>query len=141
MYNPLRDKIIVAVREKLSIDRVKCIDSANDIRKKLLSEIDSSVNLRSVLNKAYDGNKQRLAKDVFTVYCFISAINEESDPASYKNCFTYVVKNIYSNLHSVLNHNRDLAFNISVYFSAIGGLKLIEKVRSSSISMAIISIR
>jgi hypothetical protein len=119
MYKPLRDKIIVTVREKLSIDRVKCINSSNDIRKKLLNDIDSSVNLRSVLNKAYDGDKQRLAKDVFTVYCFLAVINEDSDPESYKNCFTYVVKNIYNNLHSVLNHNRDLAFNISVYLNLL----------------------
>jgi hypothetical protein len=118
-YEKLRDEIIKTSRDKLMINQREILETTSLIRKSLLSETSSFVDIRAVLTQAYNGDKNRLAKDVFTVYCFLSSINEVGDSSYYTNCFTFVVKNIYNDLTHVLNHNRDLAFNLSVYLNLI----------------------
>ena len=118
-YVKLRDAIINTARTKLGINLQKSLDETDVIRKNLLSETSSSVDLRAVLNQVYKGDKNRLAKDVFTVYCFLASVNEVSDSKLYSTCFIFVVKNIYNDLYSVLNHNRDLAFNFSLYLNLL----------------------
>jgi hypothetical protein len=68
-----------------------------------------------LVSGGYQGSK--LAKDAFTVYCFLSAREEDQDPNYFNDCFCYVVKNIYNTQTAILDsaHSRDVAFNMSIY--------------------------
>jgi hypothetical protein len=70
--------------------------------------------IRPELENAYK-DKKKMAKDSFTVYCFLSTREEDRDPTYFKNCFCPVVKNIYNNQLSILTHTADIAFTMSVY--------------------------
>ena len=61
-----------------------------------------------------------LAKDLFTIYCGLSDLEERNDSNYYQRCFMYIVKNVYNNQENILNHKAsDLAFNYSIYVNLL----------------------
>lgn len=119
-YNDLRNKIIDKGREKLIGTIGSRTDATDEARNKILSQLDTSADLRTLLYSAYNNDENRIAKDVFTVYCFLSAGSKEDQDIKYFNtCFRYIVKHIYNDLKSVLSHNRDLAFSLTLYLNLI----------------------
>ena len=85
------------------------------IRKNILMQLNPHTLRRSILY-AYDNDDKKFAKDAFTIYCFLSTREEERDPTYYKQCFCYVVKNIYRKPTEVTSiTSTDVAFTMSIY--------------------------
>jgi hypothetical protein len=89
--------------------------AANDVsRKNILSVINQHTLKRAIENSYNDPEK--FAKDAFTMYCFLSTRNEEGDSSYYKNCFCYVVRNLYKTPTEITSTTLpDVAFTMSIY--------------------------
>ena len=95
-------------------DRNVLVGHADAIRKSILKLLNHHTLKRSI-SEAY-GDDRKFAKDAFTIYCFLSARDEERDPTYYKNCFCWVVRNIYKNPSSIIEATHpDVAFTMSIY--------------------------
>ena len=77
-------------------------------QKKILSKVSNPMEIRSQLKKSYkskygEAGDKFLAKDLFTVYCGLSILEENLDSNYFQRCFMYVVKNVYDNQLNIVN--------------------------------------
>jgi len=96
-----------------------------NIQQKILSKVSNPMEIRSYLKKSYktkygNAGDKFLAKDLFTVYCGLSTLEENSDFDYFRRCFMYMVKNVYDNQSNIVNQKAsDLAFNYSMYVNLL----------------------
>lgn len=114
-YHQFRNELI----SKVKPDRQSVVSAYNALeseRVELLKMLrdDRKVKFREAVVRAYGGNQAKCAKDMLTVYCFLSARNEDHDHLYFKDCFCWVMRNIYGNPEEILSHHNEIAFVMSV---------------------------
>lgn len=82
-----------------------------------LADIGSPMEIRKKVFDLYGDDKQRLAKDLFIVYCNISRDlwNTDSKPVDQFKNFAYIAQKIYDNLDKILNQEFDVARDLTLY--------------------------
>jgi hypothetical protein len=116
-YERCRNALIRKVYPK----REKCNEqvAANDVVRKNLLKNVHHVTLKSDIQALYDDDI-KFAKDAFTMYCFLSTINEVGDPKYYSDCFLYVVRNIYTTPNDIISSgNTDVAYILSIFLNLL----------------------
>jgi hypothetical protein len=67
---------------------------------------------------AYNGRDQELAKDLLTIYCYLSSIRESEefgDNSYYNGCFLPVIQTVFNTSKVILERNMDIAYTLSMY--------------------------
>jgi hypothetical protein len=67
------------------------------------------------VKKKYEGIKAELARDLFSVYSYLSLASELAEPQQYNKCFLWIVRNVYVSINDITEHAVDLAHNMSIY--------------------------
>jgi hypothetical protein len=95
-------------------------ENRDKMRNTLLSTIHSSTSARTEVLQAYNGDSSRLYKDLLTVYCYLAALNEESNDADYFNhSFRYVMKHIFNHTNSFTESVNETVYNLSIYYNLV----------------------
>lgn len=87
--------------------------------KDLFNEIQTPTDARLKVLKAYGNDRSKLHKDLFTVYCHLSATQEINDDTYYKNCFLYAVKNIFNGTNSFSKAKSDTVYDLSLFYNLV----------------------
>jgi hypothetical protein len=56
---------------------------------------------------------------LLTVYCYLSAINENEDPSYFKNSFVFVMRHIFNHNNSFSESVNETVYNLSIYYNLI----------------------
>jgi len=78
----------------------------------LLAEI-TAADIKDRVSKSYK-NKNRLYRDLITVYCYLSTINEIQDPKYFHNCFVYSMEHLFNDTNC-FNGQSDLVSKMVLY--------------------------
>lgn len=119
-YNKSLQNLIIAMGNP--------IDTSNrdKIRDKLLKEIKDPINARlSVLNayKTFYGNNnnaeimEKIYRDLLTVYCYLSALNERGDPYYFQTTFRFVMQHVFNHNNSFSESCNETVYNLSVFYN------------------------
>jgi hypothetical protein len=88
----------------------------DDERNICIKSLQRAVDFKKDILSIYSKNNRNIAKDIFTIYCFLSTRNERDDVEYFKRCFCWVVRNIYQNPENLISQDtNDVAFNMSIY--------------------------
>ena len=103
---------------------IKCVrgefkqSERDEIYKKQINALKNSKtanDYRDTVIKHYNKDNNRICKDLLTIYCYLSAINESHDSRYYKDCFIYTMRNIFNNASLILGGTNDLAHILTMY--------------------------
>lgn len=114
-YTAMLKGLIAACGKEDTEDKTR-----SDKRDRLLTSIKSSAHARTEVLAAYNGDASRLYKDLLTVYCYLSALNEEELNDDYfTSTFVYGMKNVYNHKNSFTESMNETAYNLSVYYNLV----------------------
>ena len=107
----------------------KVIDTTgrDEIQNKLLIEIRNPTGARlAVLNAYqtfYNQNKETVMeyiyRDLLTVYCYLSALNEQTDTCYFNTTFRFVMKHIFNHNNSFSESCNETVYNLSMFYNLV----------------------
>jgi hypothetical protein len=117
-YKDYRTKVIIAAYAGSNIEESKEISKKLEEQKKLIKTVSPN-EIVSVVKQQYK-NQYELARDIFSVYNYLSLTQEmDGDNNYYTKCFLWVVRNVYKTASDITDHSLDLAHNMSIYGNLI----------------------
>ena len=116
--------------KKLITQMGKPIDTSkrDGIRDDLLSKIRNPINARlEVLNayKTFYGNDnsaeitERIYRDLLTVYCYLSALNESGDQCYFQTTFRFVMQHVFNHNNSFSESCNETVYNLSMFYNLV----------------------
>lgn len=120
VYIRARDKLIEKAR-KLTEFSVSDNNKYVTEERKKVKENRSKMDTFTLLQNIYRNDDRRLAKDIFTSFCYLSICEKEvEEPTWFDKCFIPIVRNTYDKITNILNHNRrDIAYAITAYHALL----------------------
>ena len=91
----------------------------DNVRIKLLTSIKDPTTARMKVLMAYGNNKNKLYKDLLTMYCYLAAINEDNDPSYFQTTFKFVMKHIFNHNDSFNESVNETVYNLSLYYNLV----------------------
>ena len=91
----------------------------DNVRVKLLTSIKDPTTSRMKVLEAYGNNKDKLYKDLLTMYCYLAAINEDDDSTYFKTTFKFVMKHIFNHNDSFNESVNETVYNLSLYYNLV----------------------
>ena len=88
------------------------LETRQKLQNTLLDEI-STAEIKQKVTTAYK-NKDRLYRDLITIFCYLSTINEISDSKYFNKCFVYSMEKLF-NTKDCFNSQNDLVANVVLY--------------------------
>ena len=98
------------------------------MQKPLLDSIRNPVEARRLVLNAYQTfynttNKEaimeKIYRDLLTVYCYLSALNEKSDDCYFKTTFRFVMKHIFNHNNSFSESCNETVYNLSLFYNLV----------------------
>ena len=117
-YNEKLKALIDASGNGNTVKEKKDRDAILVIQQNLLKQIQNPIDARMEVMKAYASNQDRLYKDLLTVYCYLSTLNEINDHDYFKTTFKFVMKHVFNHNDSFKACN-DTVYNLSIYYNLI----------------------
>lgn len=130
LFNKSRDALLQEVGVITNVSR----DSDYVVQKNILDTSRNSMEYVQKISEEYT-DKQKLAQDLLSVYCYLSAIKEAENPndnSYYKDCFLYVMKKLFNDPSYILRGTRDLAYNLTLYGNLLKSDAFLYKPKLSS---------
>jgi hypothetical protein len=112
-YADYRDKVIKIAREGTSSNEENELSDRHTEQMKVIN--GSSTNTVVYQVKEQYTNSGELARDLFSVYNYLSLIKENTEPGYYETCFLWIVRNVYTTISDITEHSVDLAHNMTIY--------------------------
>lgn len=88
------------------------LESRQKSQTELLDDISQS-EIKQRVSRAYN-DKDRLYRDLITIFCYLATINEISDPKYFNGCFVYSMEHVF-NTKGCFNSQTDLVANVVLY--------------------------
>ena len=102
------DKNLTELVGKMDTNLDERVEKQSGLLKDVLT-----ADVKQKVSDAYD-DKDRLYRDLLTIYCYLSTINEKYDDKYFHDCFAYSMKNLF-NKKDCFNSQTDLVANVVLY--------------------------
>ena len=111
-----KDELINAVKNT-GFDQSKR-DSNYTMQMNALKQSKNPIEYISHVTNTYNNKEQDLAKDLLTIYCYLSSVRESEEPndtSYYTGCFLPVMQTIFNTSKAITERNTDVAYTLSMY--------------------------